>query len=205
MKKELPYVLAITGASAQPLAETTLSFLLKKNKSVELIVSKGAYKVWQSEIGINIPADPNSQEKFWRDRLKTDCGVLICHRWNDNSANIASGSFLTKAMLIVPCSMGTVGRIASGVSLDLIERCADVHLKENRPLIISPRESPLSLIHLKNLVLLSEAGAKIIPPMPAWYTKPNDLDEMINFIVIRLLDSLGEDFGLINRWNGKDK
>ena len=118
---------------------------------IDVILSKGAYKVWHSELNIKVPLDPQIQETFWRERLNVNAGKLITHRWNDNSAGIASGSYKTKGMIIVPCTMGTVGRIASGVSLNLIERCADVHIKETRTLIISPRESPFSLIHLRNL------------------------------------------------------
>ena len=103
-------------------------------------------------------------------------------------------------MVIVPCSMGTIGKIASGCSIDLIERCADVHLKEGRPLIISPRESPFNLIHLRNMTLLCEAGAKIVPCIPAWYSQPKDLNEMVDFIVVRLFDSLNLDLKEINRW-----
>ena len=108
-------------------------------------------------------------------------------------------------MVIVPCSMGTLGRIASGFSLDLIERCADVHLKENRRLIISPRESPLSLIHIENMKRLAIAGASIVPPIPAWYTNPQTIEDIIDFIVVRLFDSLGEDLNYIKRWNGPIK
>ena len=198
-----PIVLAVTGASAQPLAERSLQLLLKNNYNVHLIISKGAYKVWQTEIDINIPAEPTKQEEFWRDRLEEKNGILKCHRWNDNSADIASGSYSTHSMLIIPCTMGTIGRIASGVSLNLIERCADVHLKEGRPLLLSPRESPLSIIHLNNLNLLAKAGAKIIPPVPAWYNKPKTIDDMIDFIVARFFDSIDIQIVNINRWGDK--
>ena len=197
-----PFVLGVSGASAQPLAERALQLLLSKGHSVHLIISRGAFKVFQAEQGITIPVDPVQQEKFWRERLDVSEGQLICHRWNDQSASIASGSFQTRAMLILPCSMGTVGRIASGVATDLIERSADVHLKERRPLVIAPREMPLNLIHLRNLTALAEAGATIAPPMPAWYSQPESLADMIDFIVVRLFDSLQEDLTPMNRWNG---
>ena len=200
-----PIVLAITGASAQPLAERALYLLLKNNQNIHLILSKGAHEVWNSEIGIRVPVEPILQEQFWRDRLNITTGELNCHKWNDNSANIASGSFITKAMIIIPCTMGTIGRIAAGCSIDLIERCADVHLKEGRQLLLAPRETPFSIIHLKNLMTLAKSGAKIIPPIPAWYTKPSSIDEMIDFIVIRMFDSIGEDLGSIKRWAGPIK
>ena len=198
-------VIAITGASAMQIGERSIQVLLENNQSVDLIISKGAYEVAKSERGINIPVEPNAQCDFWRNKLNVNSGKLSCYRWNDHSASIASGSHKTKGMVIVPCSMGTLGRIASGFSLDLIERCADVHLKENRPLIISPRESPLNLIHIENIKRLAVAGALIVPPIPAWYTNPQTIDDIIDFIVVRLFDSLGEDLNYISRWNGPNK
>ena len=198
-------VIAISGASALQLGERSVQLLLENNKTVDLILSKGAYEVAKSERNINIPVEPKSQTDFWRNKLHVDKGKLTCYRWNDHSASIASGSHKTKGMVIVPCSMGTLGRIASGFSLDLIERCADVHLKENRPLIISPRESPFNLIHIGNMQRLANAGALIVPPIPAWYTNPKSIEDMIDFIVVRLFDSLGEDLDNIRRRNGPIK
>ena len=198
-------VIAITGASAIQLGERTVQLLLENDKTVDLILSKGAYQVAKSERNINIPIESNSQTDFWRNKLNVQSGKLTCYRWNDHSASIASGSHKTKGMVIVPCSMGTLGRIASGFSLDLIERCADVHLKEKRPLIISPRESPFNLIHIENIKRLMEAGALIVPPMPAWYPNPQTIDDIIDFIVVRLLDSLGENLDNIKRWDGPRK
>tara|TARA_Y100001968_G_scaffold284273_1_gene283519 strand:+ start:586 stop:1194 length:609 start_codon:yes stop_codon:yes gene_type:complete len=195
-------VLAITGASAIQLGERSLQLLLQNNRKVDLILSKGAYEVAKTERNLNIPIDPTNQAHFWRQRLNVESGILRCYRFNDHAASIASGSHKTKGMVIVPCSMGTLGRIASGFSLDLIERCADVHLKENRPLVISPRESPFNLIHIDNLKRIAKAGASIVPPIPAWYTNPKTIDDIIDFIVVRLFDSLGEDFNNIERWNG---
>ena len=198
-------VIAITGASAMQIGERSIQLLLENNKTVDLILSKGAYEVAKSERNINIPVESTSQADFWRNKLNVEAGKLTCYRWNDHSAAIASGSHKTQGMVIVPCSMGTLGRIASGFSLDLIERCADVHLKENRPLIISPRESPFNLIHLENLNILARAGATIVPPIPAWYTNPKTIEDIIDFIVVRLFDSLGEDLENINRWVGPIK
>ena len=198
-------VIAITGASAMQLGERSIQLLLENHKNVDLILSKGAYEVAKSERNINIPIEPRAQSDFWRNKLKVQSGELTCYRWNDHSASIASGSHKTKGMVIVPCSMGTLGRIASGFSLDLIERCADVHLKENRPLIISPRESPLNMIHIDNIKRLASAGALIVPPIPAWYTNPQTVEDIIDFIVVRLFDSLGDDFNYIKRWDGPIK
>ncbi len=198
-----PYVLGVSGASAQPLAERALQLLLQQERSVHLIMSRGAHEVWLAEQSIQVPVDPELQERFWRSRLNVQTGSLICHRWGDQAATIASGSVATRGMVIVPCSMGTVGRIAAGVASDLLERCADVHLKEGRPLVLAPREMPWSLIHLRNLTTLAEAGARIAPPIPAWYSQPKNLSEMVDFLVVRLFDSLGEDLSPLQRWQGR--
>ena len=197
-----PIVLAISGASAQPLAQRALQLLLEAGETVEVVTSKGAIGVWQAELGIRVPLEPRAQEAFWRDRTGMAGGQLRCHRWNDQSVGIASGSFRTKGMVILPASMGTVGRIASGVALDLVERAADVHLKEGRPLVICPRETPWNLIHLRNLTTLAEAGARIAPPVPAWYHQPQTIEDMVDFLVIRVFDVLGYDLGNLNRWQG---
>ncbi len=198
----LPVVLAVSGASAQPLAQRALQLLLQAGETVEMVTSRGAIGVWQAEMGLRVPSEPQAQEDFWRQRTECAGGRLRCHRWNDQAAAIASGSFLTRGMVILPASMGTVGRIAAGVALDLIERAADVHLKEGRPLVIAPRELPWNLVHLRNLTRLAEAGARIAPPVPAWYHQPRTIDEMVDFLVIRVFDALGLDLGTLNRWQG---
>jgi len=199
-ESSIPIVLAVSGASAQQLAERSLQLLLENQRHVHLIVSRGAHEVWKAELGVQVPVDPEAQASFWRERFQCDRGVLECHRWNDQAANIASGSVRTRGMVIVPCSMGSVGRIAAGVATDLLERVADVHLKEGRPLVLAPREMPWNLIHLRNLTALAEAGARIAPPIPAWYTQPKSLDDMVDFLVVRLFDSLGENLKPIKRW-----
>ncbi|MFY8149871.1 MAG: flavin prenyltransferase UbiX [Prochlorococcaceae cyanobacterium] len=198
----LPVVLAVSGASAQPLAQRALQLLLEAGETVEMVTSRGAIGVWFAELGLRVPSEPDAQERFWRERTGCSGGELRCHRWNDQAAAIASGSYRTRGMVILPASMGTVGRIASGVALDLIERAADVHLKEGRPLVIAPRETPWSLVHLRNLTRLAEAGARIAPPVPAWYHRPTSLEEMVDFLVIRVFDVLGYDLGSLNRWQG---
>ncbi|MFM7267524.1 MAG: flavin prenyltransferase UbiX [Cyanobium sp.] len=199
---QLPLVLGISGASAQPLAQRALQLLLEAEIPVELVTSRGAFLVWQAELGVRVPTEPAAQEAFWRERTACKGGVLRCHRWNDQAAAIASGSYRTSGMLILPASMGTVGRIATGVALDLIERAADVHLKEGRPLVIAPRELPWNLVHLRNLTRLAEAGARIAPPVPAWYHQPTTIEEMVDFLVIRVFDVLGLELGSLRRWEG---
>jgi len=197
-----PVVLAVSGASAQPLAQRALQLLLEAGIPVEMVTSRGAIQVWQAELGVRVPTEPAAQEVFWRQRTGCQAGSLRCHRWNDQAAAIASGSFATRGMVILPASMGTVGRIATGVALDLIERAADVHLKESRPLVIAPRELPWNLIHLRNLTRLAEAGARIAPPVPAWYHQPRSIEEMVDFLVIRIFDGLGLALGDLRRWDG---
>lgn len=197
-----PVVLAVSGASGQPLAVRALQLLLEAGERVELITSRGALQVWQAELGVRVPVDPGEQEQFWRDRTGSGGGSLRCHRWNDQAAAIASGSYRTRGMVILPASMGAAGRIAAGVATDLLERCADVHLKEGRPLVICPRELPWSLVHLRNLTALAEAGARIAPPVPAWYHQPRTIDDMVDFLVIRILDLLGDELGNLRRWHG---
>jgi 4-hydroxy-3-polyprenylbenzoate decarboxylase len=126
-------VLAVSAASAQPLAERALKRLLDADEAVELVTSRGAITVWQAELGIRVPAEPDAQEDFWRQRTGSSGGQLRCHRWNDQAASIASGSYRTRGMAILPASMGCVGRIAAGVATDLLERAADVHLEGTRP------------------------------------------------------------------------
>lgn len=198
----LPIVLAVSGASAQPLAQRALQLLLQNGDSVDLVVSRGAIGVWQAELGVRVPSEPEAQEQFWRERTGCTGGSLRCHRWNDQSTAIASGSHRTRGMVILPCSMGAVGRIAAGVATDLLERSADVHLKEGRPLVICPRETPWNLVHLRNLTALAEAGARIAPPVPAWYHQPTSLEDMVDFLVIRVFDCLGYDLGSLQRWSG---
>ena len=198
-----PLILGITGASGLIYAVRALKFLLEANYSIELVASKSTYMVWQAEQDIRMPVEPEEQEKFWRDNCGVETsGKLHCHRWGDVGATIASGSFRTLGMVIIPCSMSTVAKIAAGLSSDLLERAADVQLKEGRKLVIVPRETPFSLIHLRNLTALAEAGAKIVPAIPAWYHNPQTVEDLVDFVVARALDQLDIDCIPIQRWQG---
>ena len=189
-------VIAITGSSAMKSGERSIKLLLENERSFDLILSKGAYEVSKNERNINITLEQNAKCDYWRNKLKVNSGKL---RWNDHSASIESGGHKIKGMVKVLCLMGTLGRTASGFFLDFIEWCAHVHLKENRPLIISPRESPLSLIHIDNIKRLAIVGALIVPPIPASYTNPPSIGDMIDFIVVRLFDLLGDDLNFIKK------
>ena len=196
-----PLILGISGASGLIYAVRALKFLLEADYAIELVATKATYLVWQAEEGIRMPPEPMQQEAFWRRQCGVETGgKLTCHPWGDVGANIASGSFRTIGMLIMPCSMSTVGKLAAGLSSDLLERSADVHLKEGRKLVIVPRETPLSLIHLRNLTTLAEAGTRIVPAIPAWYHNPKTIEDLVDFVVARALDQLDIDCVPLDRW-----
>ncbi|MDJ0678937.1 MAG: flavin prenyltransferase UbiX [Xenococcaceae cyanobacterium MO_167.B52] len=198
-----PLIIGVSGASGLIYAVRSLKFLLEADYAIELVVSRGAYMVWQAEENIKIPVEPDAQEHFWREKIGVfHSGKLTCHRWADMGANIASGSFRTLGMMVIPCSMSTVAIFATGLSSDLLERAADVQIKEGRPLVIVPRETPLSLIHLRNLTKLAETGVRIVPAIPAWYHKPQTIEDLVDFVVARALDQLDIDCIPINRWQG---
>lgn len=200
----LPLILGVSGASGLIYAVRALRFLLLADYSIELVASKSTYMVWQSEQNIRMPVEPVQQEQFWRQQAGVETkGKLLCHPWGNVGANIASGSFRTLGMLIIPCSMSTVAKLAAGLSSDLLERSADVQLKEGRKLVIVPRETPFSLIHLRNLTTLAEAGARIVPAIPAWYHNPQTIEDLVDFVVARTLDQLNIDCIPIKRWQGR--
>jgi len=198
-----PLILGVTGASGLIYAVRALKFLLAADWAIELVASKSTYMVWQAETGIRMPVEAEQQAQFWRQQCGTESGgKLRCHPWGDVGANIASGSFRTVGMVIMPCSMSTVGKLAAGLSSDLLERAADVQLKEGRKLVIVPRETPFSLIHLRNLTTLAEAGARIVPAIPAWYHDPQSIEDLVDFVVARALDQFDIDCVPLRRWQG---
>ncbi|QZZ23093.1 UbiX family flavin prenyltransferase [Leptothermofonsia sichuanensis E412] len=198
-----PLILGITGASGLIYAVRALKYLLQAEYAIELVASKSVYMVWQAEQGVRMPGEPEQQEQFWREQAGVEtAGKLTCHPWSDVGATIASGSFRTLGMVIIPCSMGTVGKLAAGLSSDLLERAADVQLKEGRKLVLVPRETPFSLIHLRNLTTLAEAGARIVPAIPAWYHNPQTVEDLVDFVVARALDQLDIDCVPLTRWQG---
>ncbi|MGD1948643.1 MAG: flavin prenyltransferase UbiX [Leptolyngbyaceae cyanobacterium] len=198
-----PLVLGITGASGLIYAVRALKHLLTAGYQVDLVASKAVYMVWQAEEQIRLPADLAQQVDFWRKQANVSAaGTLRCHAWSNVGATIASGSFKTQGMVIMHCSMSTVGKLAAGLSSDLLERAADVQLKEGKPLVLVPRETPFSLIHLRNLSTLAEAGARFVPAIPAWYHHPQTIDDLVDFVVARALDQLDIDCVPLNRWQG---
>jgi len=183
MKKKI--VVGITGASGAAYARRLLSVLsVREDVELGVCVSKTAPEVWALECGGDLrEAVPKAT---WGPR--------------DYRAPFASGSAGWHAMVIVPCSMGTAARVAHGISDTLLTRAADVMLKERRPLIVVPRETPLSVVHLQNLLDLARAGALVLPAMPSFYGKPNSLEEAIDTVIGRVLDHLGLEHRLVRRW-----
>jgi len=195
------YVVAITGASGSIYGKRFLQELLKHNFDVSLIISNPGKLVISHELGFTFSEQTATAEIFdWLDVPYTE-GELKYYRDDDFMAPTCSGSHVTKGMVILPCSMATLGAIANGISSSLIERSADVALKESRRLVIVPRETPLNRIHLKNLLKVEEAGAKIVPAMPAFYNDPRTVEEMVDFVVGKVLDQLGIEHELFVRWS----
>ena len=198
-----PLILGVTGASGLIYAVRALKFLLAAEYQIELVASKSTYTVWQAEQEIRMPGETEKQEQFWREQAGVpEQGKLRCHPWSDVGAGLASGSFRTLGMIIIPCSMSTVAKLAGGLSSDLLERAADVQIKEGRKLVIVPRETPFSLIHLRNLTTLAETGVRIVPAIPAWYHNPQTIEDLVDFVVARALDQLDIDCIPIQRWQG---
>jgi 4-hydroxy-3-polyprenylbenzoate decarboxylase len=197
-------VLALTGASGAPYGLRLLEVLLAAGRTVHLVISPAAVQVLEQEMDRKVRLDRFAVADLLGPGAASVGDRVRYHHYLDFRAGIASGSFLTGGMVICPCSMGTVAAVAHGLSQNLIHRAADVHLKEKRRLVLVPRETPLHLIQLRNLVVCAEAGAVVLPAMPAFYTRPRSLDDAIDFIVGRVCDQLGVAHDLLRRW-GQDE
>jgi flavin prenyltransferase len=200
-KSGLPLLVAITGASGAIYGSRLLEVLLELGREVHLIVSPSGAAVVQQEMGrvIDLNAfDP--QTIVSASAVEKAKGRLHYHHYQNFMAAPASGSFLTGGMVVCPCSGSTLSGIAQGSSNNLIQRAADVHLKERRKLILVPRETPLSLIHIENMRRAAEAGAIILPAMPGWYHGVKTVQDLVDFVVARILDQLGIEHRLMQRW-----
>jgi 4-hydroxy-3-polyprenylbenzoate decarboxylase len=191
-------VLAMTGASGAPYAVALLRALCQAGRTVHLTISPSGAQVLREELAIAPMLGPAEFDAAVFGPLAE--GRVVYHHHGDFSAGIASGSFLTGGMVVAPCSMSTLGAIAHGISTNLVTRAADVHLKERRRLILVPRETPLSLVHLENMVSVTRAGAIVLPAMPGWYHRPRSLDDLIAFVVARICDLLGVEHTEVRRW-----
>jgi len=192
--------LAFTGASGMPYGMRLLECLLNGGQRVHLVYSQAAQIVAKQEMGLVLPSRPQDAERMLVERLGEFSGALRVFGRDDWYAPMASGSNPGDAMVICPCTMGTLGKIAAGISDDLIARAADVMLKEKRTLILAPREMPFSAIHLENMLKLAHAGAVIMPPNPGFYYMPASVQDMVDFVVARILDHLGVPNTLLPRW-----
>jgi 4-hydroxy-3-polyprenylbenzoate decarboxylase len=195
--------LAFTGASGLPYGMRLLEYLLQSAQCVHLIYSQAAQIVAKQELEFTLPNRPQDAEQFFKERFGKYSGELKVFGIQDWYAPMASGSNPGDAMVVCPCTMGTLGKIAGGISDDLITRGADVMLKERRTLILVPREMPFSAIHLDNMLKLSHAGAVIMPPNPGFYHHPRSVQDIVDFVVARILDHLGIAQTLIGKWGDK--
>jgi 4-hydroxy-3-polyprenylbenzoate decarboxylase len=192
----LPLVLALTGASGAPYAVRLLEMLARNRLPVWLIPSEHGMRLLREECAIN------SLDELRR-ATGGDWSSVVAFPDDDRGALPASGSQRTAGMVICPCSMGTLSAIAGGTSRSLVERAADVTLKERRKLVLVPRETPLSLVHLRNMVTVSEAGAVVLPAAPGFYHRPERVNDLIDFVVQRVLDQLELDLEIGRRWGGQ--
>lgn len=192
--------LALSGASGMAYGLRLLECLLAANLRVYLLVSQAAHIVAKQELGVALPARPIDLEKQLVQSLQAREGQLRVFGREDWNAPVASGSNPADAMVVCPCSMGTVAGIAHGLSDNLIERAADVMLKEQRKLILVPREAPFSTLHLENMLMLSRMNVVILPANPGFYHRPTHVEDLIDFVVARILDQLGIQHTLMSRW-----
>ena len=192
--------LAITGASGVQYGFRLLEMLLQKNHTVYLMVSKAAQVVIGMETDIKLPGRCKEMQEFLADKYSCNDGLLHVFGEDEWTAPTASGGGLVDAMVMCPCSMGALSAVATGASNNLIERSADVVLKERRKLILVPRETPYSDIHLENMLKLSRMGAVILCANPGFYNKAETIDDLIDFVVAKILDQLGVEHNLQPRW-----
>ena len=200
MTARRPIVLAITGASGAPYAVRLVEALVAGEQPVSLIVSDHGLRLLQTEMEIGSVA-------ALRERIGSSRWDAFVHVYDDRDrgAAPASGSALSAGMVICPCSMGTISAIAVGASRSLVERAADVTLKERRRLILVPRETPYSAIHLENMLSLTRAGAVVMPASPGFYHRPGSIDDLVAFVVARILDHLDVPNSLVPRWGGEER
>ena len=196
--------LALSGASGMAYGLRLLECLIQAELQVYLLVSQAAHIVAKQELGVTLPARASDLEKQLSSGMNARDGQLRVFGREDWSAPVASGSNPADAMVVCPCSMGTLAAIAHGLSDNLIERAADVMLKESRKLILVPRETPFSTLHLENMLTLSRMNAVILPANPGFYHRPQSIEGVVDFIVARILDQLGIGHTLMARW-GADK
>lgn len=202
MSERVPYVVGVSGASGTPYAAAVIRGLLDAGEAIDLVVSRAARLTILDETGIGW------RDAHWKDDLADWLGLAVTgdvQHWpaGDLAAGPSSGSYRTKGMVVVPASTAAVAGIAIGLSKDLLQRAADVTLKERRPLVVVPRETPLGRSHLVHLLALHDAGAVVLPASPAFYAGANDVQQLVDFVAGRVLDALGVTHTLYARWTGE--
>jgi len=195
----LPLIVAITGASGAVYAQRLLQVLVESRQEVHLTISPSGKIVIQQELGVEVDLDNFHIEQLLP-KLQTTANSIHYHQHHDFMAPIASGSFQTRGMIVCPCSSGSLSAIVHGTGSNLIQRAADVHLKERRKLVLVPRETPLSAVQLDNLRRADQIGAVVLPAMPGWYHGVESLQDLIDFIVARILDQFEIEHNLMRRW-----
>ncbi|MES9898244.1 MAG: flavin prenyltransferase UbiX [Sedimenticola sp.] len=197
-----PISLAITGASGSAYGLRLLDCLIRAERQVYLMVSKAAHVVIPMETGLTLPSRPREMEVLLSERYGATPGQLRVFGREQWTAPVASGSNAPEAMVVCPCTTGTLSAIATGASNNLIERAADVMLKEQRKLILMVRETPFSAIHLENMLKLVRLGVVVMPASPGFYNRPQTVEDLVDFMVARVLDHLGIESDLAQRWGG---
>ncbi len=206
------YIIGIAGASGAPYSKRVIQGLLVARHDVKVVITDAGRRVLEVEEGVRLSGVPDADLPILKTWVAGGVGVpspshggsleLVDER--DVAAPIASGSYPVAGMAVVPCSTGTLARIAYGISSGLLERAADVCLKERRKLILVPRETPLSLVHLRNMTAVTEAGAIVLPAMPGFYHRPQSVQDIVDFIAGRVLAHLGVEAGFLKKWTGPD-
>jgi 4-hydroxy-3-polyprenylbenzoate decarboxylase len=197
------FILAITGASGTRYGRRLLQVLSQQGARVDLILSAAAERVLEAEEGIRV-SDPPDPAALVADLGGLGPGEVRAYAPDALGADLASGTTRVDGMVVLPCSLSTVGALAGGCGQTLIHRAADVTLKEGRPLVVAPRETPLSVIHLRNLLRLAEAGACVLPCMPSFSARPVSLEALVDQLVMRVCDQLGLRLDLVARWAGAE-
>lgn len=200
MTQHKTIAVALTGASGMPYGIRLVECLLQSGVRVQLLYSQVAQIVAKQEMDLALPARAAELQAEFSRRFGAQPGQLEVYGREEWFAPLASGSSPPDAMVICPCSMGTLAAVAAGLAQNLIERAADVVLKEGRKLVLVPRETPFSAIHLENMLKLARAGAVILPPNPGFYNHPQSVQDLVDFVVARVLDQIGIEHQLMRRW-----
>ncbi len=202
MNQNKKWILGISGASGAVYGIRILEVLNQKGYDVDLILSEAGKIVIREETGLDLSGGKEDPRKVLKKKLGINPSAIRVFSNHDFATPVASGSNPVEGMIIAPCSMGTLAAIACGLADNLIRRAADVMIKQRRPLILLARETPLSAIHLENMLKLSRLGVVILPPMPAFYHKPKTIEDLVDFVVGRVLDVIGIEHELYQRWQG---